>query len=62
MNREDNVALEIGDAVRERDGHLCCVTGWHDDVKPTYIVAPSILEDGDLQLGVYADTRISHLT
>lgn len=52
VNREDDVAPEIDAAVREREGHRCCVTGWRDGVKPVYIIPPSIRQDSDLQPGV----------
>jgi hypothetical protein len=44
---------EIEAALRERQGNRCCVSGRQtDDLKPTYIVSPSIKDDADLRLGV----------
>lgn len=56
VNREHPVAPDIDAAVREREGQRCCVTGWRKDVKPTYIISPSILEDADLKPGVCPPT------
>ncbi|PGH19448.1 hypothetical protein AJ80_03949 [Polytolypa hystricis UAMH7299] len=47
--RDDNVSPDIDAALREREGHRCCVTGWTDNVKATYVIAPSIVYDKDLQ-------------
>lgn len=49
VNPEDDVAPELDAAVRGRENHRCCVTGWRDGVKPVYIVPPSIRQDSDLQ-------------
>lgn len=49
VNREVNAAPDIEAAVRQRENHRCCITGRLKDVKPTYIISPSILQDPDLQ-------------
>ncbi|EEP76611.1 predicted protein [Uncinocarpus reesii 1704] len=49
----DEVPCEIKAALNERDGHRCRVTGSDTDVKPTYIVAPSVVHDADLRSGGY---------
>lgn len=49
VNQEYDLAPDIDAAVRQRDDQRCCVTGWYDNVKPTYIISPSILRDADLQ-------------
>ncbi|PGH11612.1 hypothetical protein AJ79_04752 [Helicocarpus griseus UAMH5409] len=46
-NRDDTITAEVEAALRERDGHRCCITGSQKNIEPTYIVAPSILHDPD---------------
>ncbi|KAK2760389.1 hypothetical protein FQN54_002459 [Arachnomyces sp. PD_36] len=53
MNREHGVNPETDTALRQRENQRCCVTGWREDVKPTYIVSPSILQDPDFQPAGY---------
>lgn len=49
--REEKVTPEVEAALYDRDGDKCCITG-SADVVPTYIIAPSIVDDKDLQPGV----------
>ncbi|KAI1917439.1 hypothetical protein LOZ53_004722 [Ophidiomyces ophidiicola] len=51
VSRDDNVSPEIEAALRERDDNHCCIKGTDVDTKPTYIIAPSIVEDPALQPG-----------
>ncbi|KAK2841643.1 hypothetical protein FQN49_006054 [Arthroderma sp. PD_2] len=53
MCHDDDVGPEVEAAVYQRDGGRCFITGQTVGVKPTYIVAPSILEDRDLKPGGY---------
>ncbi|KAK2786296.1 hypothetical protein FQN52_007887 [Onygenales sp. PD_12] len=52
-SNEPPVNAETDAALRERDANRCVVTGRDDgdDLKPTYIVSPSIKDDPDLQQG-----------
>lgn len=52
VSRDDKVSPEIEAALFERDGRRCCVNGFETDVKPTYIIAPSIVDDEAIQPGV----------
>lgn len=53
VNHIHDVNPEVEAALRERENQRCCVTGWSEDVKPTYIVSPLILRDSDFQPGVF---------
>ncbi|EAS30355.3 uncharacterized protein CIMG_05834 [Coccidioides immitis RS] len=53
MCRDDQVPPQIEAGLRERDGHRCCITGSTVDVKPIYILAPSLVNDSDLCPGGY---------
>ncbi|OJD13260.1 hypothetical protein AJ78_06267 [Emergomyces pasteurianus Ep9510] len=46
-SRDYHITAEVQAALHERDGRQCCITGSPDDVKPTYIVSPSVLCDPD---------------
>ncbi|EGE03154.1 hypothetical protein TEQG_08620 [Trichophyton equinum CBS 127.97] len=51
--RQDLVTLARKTALYERDGGRCFISGRTLDVKPTYIISPSIRDDDDLLPGGY---------
>ena len=47
------VSQDFDVAVRESQGHRCCVTHERDSLKATYTEASYILDDDDLRPAVY---------
>lgn len=50
--RDEIVPLDVEAALYERENGRCCASGWDKDLRGTFVVPPSIVNDEDLQPGV----------
>lgn len=48
----DHVSADLEESLRRRQGNICHISGSDTDLKPVYMVSPSIIDDQELKQGV----------